>query len=275
MEHTDVHFDPAEAPELSLVVPAYNEEAILASTLKRLLDEFEKAQIRLELIVVDNGSKDRTGAIAAEFARANPAVRPVRVEVNQGYGFGILSGLPHATAPWVGTIPADGQVDAEDVVRLFDVLRANDRMVMGKVRRRFRLDGVKRKLVSTAYNLLVVALWPGIGTYDVNGLPKIMHRDVLDALDLRTKGWFLDPEIMIKAHYLGVRVLELNVFSRMRGNGLSHVRPSTCWEFFKSLGRYRFSGVLRTWRRTARIRPPAPPPQPAAPLPETVGTGAR
>jgi hypothetical protein len=56
---------------------------------------------------------------------------------------------------------------------------------------------------------------------------------------LESTNWFLDPEMLIKAHYLNVRVLELNVFARMRGNGLSHVRATTCWEFIRMLVTYR------------------------------------
>jgi hypothetical protein len=53
---------------------------------------------------------------------------------------------------------------------------------------------------------------------------------------------------MIKAHYLGVHVLELNAFSRMRGNGVSHVRAATCWDFFRNLLAFRFGGKLTQWR---------------------------
>jgi hypothetical protein len=76
-------------------------------------------------------------------------------------------------------------------------------------------------------------------------------------MQLTSRQWFLDPEIMIKAHYLGVRVLEYNVFARMRGSGLSHVRASTCWEFLTALLRYRFSGELSRWR-AALGKPAAP-----------------
>ncbi len=255
--------DPSSRPDLSLVVPAYNEEAIVASTLRNLLDAFERAGVRLELVVVDNGSKDRTGAIVAELAASRRQVRPIRVDVNRGYGYGVLQGVPHCTAPWIGFIPADGQVDAADVVSLYQAVLGSDGRVLAKVRRRFRLDGIKRKFVSVTYNLLVLALWPSLGSLDVNGTPKILHRDVLASLDLSSHGWLLDPELMIKAHYLGVRVLEFNVFSRMRSNGLSHVRPSTCWDFLRGLAELRFSSRLRRWRRetlarAASISPAAP-----------------
>jgi hypothetical protein len=168
-------------------------------------------------------------------------VQPVTVEKNIGFGFGILSGIPHAMAPWVGMVAADGQVDAEDVVRLYEAVAATRSKVLGKVRRRFRMDGPIRKVISICYNLYVKTLWPKLGSMDVNGQPRILPRDVLLAMNLQSTNWLLDPEMLIKAHYMGVRVFEFNVFARMRGNGLSHVRASTCWEFFRHLLVYRFT----------------------------------
>jgi len=239
----------AAAPELSLVIPCYNEAESIPYTLPALCSAFEKAEHALEIVAVDNGSSDRTPELLAELAERGLPVRTVRVEVNQGYGFGLLSGIPHTRAPWVGFIPADGQVDAEDVVRLFEALVPCGPMTLGKVRRRFRMDGLARKLVSIAYNGMVLCLWPRLGSIDVNGTPKLLHRDVLGRMRLESRRWFLDPEILIKAHYLGVRVLEHNAFARMRGRGLSHVRAATCWEFFRQLLRYRFTGHLRAWKR--------------------------
>jgi hypothetical protein len=65
----------------------------------------------------------------------------------------------------------------------------------------------------------------------------------------KSKEWFLDPEIMIKAHYMGVRILEFNVFSRMRSGGSSHIRMVTCWDFAWNLFYYRFSRDLSRWRQ--------------------------
>ncbi len=240
---------PATEPDLTFVVPAYNEAGGITPVVTRLFGAFEQAGYRLELVAVDNGSLDATGEVLAGLQSSFPLLRVHRVEVNQGYGHGVLEGIPLARGPWVGIIPADGQVDAEDVVRLFEAARATDGRVVAKVRRRFRLDGLKRKLVSVTYNMLVLLLWPGIGTLDTNGSPKLLRREALRAMRLTSRRWFLDPELMIKAHYMGLRVIEVNVFARMRGTGLSHVRPSTCWEFLRELLRYRFTGGLAAWRR--------------------------
>jgi glycosyltransferase involved in cell wall biosynthesis len=227
--------------DLSIVMPCYNEESVLGYTIPKLASAFENAGYQLELVAVDNGSTDSTGELIKKLAVRYPSVVYHRVEENQGYGWGVLSGLPVCRAPWIGIIPADGQVDAEDVVRLYESAAATDGKVLAKVRRRFRMDGISRKMVSTTYNLLVRALWPQLGSIDVNGSPKILRREYILAMRLRSKDWFLDPEIVIKAHYMGLRVHELNVFARLRGNGLSHVRATTCWEFLRNLLLFRFS----------------------------------
>jgi glycosyltransferase involved in cell wall biosynthesis len=235
-------------PVLSIVMPCYNEERSIQHTIPRLVSAFRKAGHAVEVIAVDNGSTDGTAKEILRLSETYPEIRLCRVEKNQGYGHGILSGFPEATAPWVGMIPADGQVDEEDVVRLFETVHGAGGALLGKVRRRFRMDGLNRKVVSIAYNLMVRVLWPTLGTLDVNGNPKIFPRSLLPHLDLDSRGWLLDPELMLKCHHLGVRVLELNVFARVRGAGLSNVSFGTGWEFFRALLFFRFGGLAQ-WKR--------------------------
>lgn len=241
-------------PDLSLVMPCFNEEDVLPYTIPNLIDQFEASGMSLEIVAVDNGSSDRTGEILSGMVDDGRPIRIHRVEENVGYGNGVLQGLPMCTAEFIGIIPADGQVDAEDVIRLFEALRSAEQPMIGKVRRRFRMDGLWRKMVSIAYNGLVYVLWPGIGSIDINGSPKIFPKALLEDLSLESTRWFLDPELMIKARYLRVPVLEMNVFARMRGNGLSHVRAGTCWEFLKNLLLYRSGLALLTWKREVKSR---------------------
>jgi glycosyltransferase involved in cell wall biosynthesis len=235
-------------PEISLVMPCYNEEESLPYSIPQLLRAFERAGYRLQLVAVNNGSRDRTAEVIDKFAAQHDSITHVTVEENIGFGQGILAGLPHATAPWVGTVAADGQVDAEDLVRLYEAALGTDGHVLAKVRRRFRMDGFVRKIISIGYNGFVWLLWPGIGTLDVNGQPRLMRNEVWRAMELRSTNWLLDPEMVVKAHYMGLRIMELNVFARMRGKGISHVRLSTCWEFFTHLLRMRTSGEMSAWR---------------------------
>lgn len=238
-----------QPPDLSFIVPCYNEQDVLPGTVNKLMKSFERAGIRLELVCVDNGSRDRTPQVIDELAAKYPGqIIHGTVERNIGMGNGVLAGIPLATAPLVGMIPADGQVDADDCVRLYEAVQEAGGGVLGKVRRRFRMDGMRRKLVSVFYNVFVRTLWPGIGSWDINGCPRLMPREVLRNLDLQSTNWLIDPEVLIKAYYLGVRVVEFNVFARARGRGVSHVHASTMWEFFTYLLKFRFSSKLHDWR---------------------------
>ncbi len=246
---SDTHPSKSIQPELSFIMPCYNEEEVIRYTIPRFVRAFGEAGYRLELVACDNGSSDRTGAILQDYADKGLPLVPYRVEVNEGYGNGVLRAIPVCRAPWIGVIPADGQVDAEDVVRLYESIMHSDGRVIGKVHRRFRMDGVVRSVVSFLYNLFVLMLWPKIGTFDVNGSPKIMHRDVLRAMQLESKDWLLDPEMLIKAHYMGVRLIEMNVFARMREHGSSHVDAGTAWEFVRRLIGFRLGKSFANWRR--------------------------
>jgi glycosyltransferase involved in cell wall biosynthesis len=236
-------------PHVSFIMPCYNEEECISYTIPRLCREFENAGLRLELVACDNGSTDRTGEIIRQFHADGYPVVANRVEVNEGYGNGVLQSLKVCTAPWIGIIPADGQVDAEDVVRLYESVSNATRPVVGKVHRRFRLDGPMRAVISFFYNAFMLALWPGLGTLDVNGSPKLMRKVDLERMDLQSKDWLLDPELMIKAHMMGLTLLEINVFSRMRESGSSHVQTTTAIEFVKRLIQFKFGGALKSWQQ--------------------------
>ncbi len=175
-------------PDISLIMPCFNEEQVVGYTVPKLSAAFRQAGQRLELIAVDNGSSDRTGEIIRELAAKDPSVVPHRVEINEGYGNGILNSVSRCGSPWVGIISADGQVDAEDVVRLYESALATDGKVLAKVRRRFRMDGLLRKIISTCYNLFVRLLWPRLGSIDVNGTPKLIRWEYLLAMDLSRRG---------------------------------------------------------------------------------------
>lgn len=233
---------PEDMPALSLVIPCYNEEEILATTANRLLRAFHEEDIALELILVDNGSTDGTGDVIDGLIREGKPITKVHVPVNQGYGYGLLQGLAAGTAPWLGTIPADGQVAEADVLRLFDVAKGGEPR-LAKVRRRFRMDGLQRKVVSVVYNVVINVMFGGLGSIDINGSPKLFPRSFYERARLASHDWFLDPEIMIKAKRLGLPVYEMNVLAQARGGGTSNVGANTITEFIGNLLKARFGGL--------------------------------
>lgn len=237
-------------PAVSLVMPCYNEEACLRQTATELVRAFAANNIPLQLVLVDNGSKDRTGLIIDELIGQGLPIEKVTVSVNQGYGHGILEGLKHCTAPLAGYLCADGQVAAEEAVQVFEQARDSSVPALAKVRRRFRKDSWRRKVVSVIYNLGAPFVFGSLGSIDLNASPKILPRESLLAMHLESKDWFLDPEVMIKAKYLGLRVLERDVEGLERAGGKSNVRYTTCLQFVKNLLRYRFGNPLRNWKKT-------------------------
>jgi len=230
-----------DQPDLSLVIPCYNEEDVIRSTALRLVQCFHNRNIDAELVLVNNGSIDDTGKIIDELISEGYPIVKETVEINQGYGYGILRGLQASRGTLVGFTCADGQVEAEDVVRVYEIAASATSPTLVKVRRRFRMDGMVRKIVSIIYNSITALLFFGLGSIDINGNPKILPREYLERMNLQSKDWFLDPEVMIKAKRLGLQVYEFNVMAQMREGGTSHVRPATCWEFVINLLKYRFA----------------------------------
>ena len=247
--------DEAQVPDFSLVIPCYNEQDGIANTATRLASEFRLHQIDFELILVDNGSNDRTGAVIDHLTAEGWPIRKVVVAENQGYGHGVIAGLKASRGRWVGFSCADEQVEAQDVCKLYSLAAKSSTPKLFKVRRRFRLDGTFRRIVSSSYNLLTTLMFGNLGSMDLNANPKLMPREYVEAMNLVSRDWFLDAEIMIKARAMGLPVLELNVFSLMRAEGASNVKPTTCLEFLSNLWSHRFGARRRIF---TGLRKPEP-----------------
>jgi glycosyltransferase involved in cell wall biosynthesis len=227
-------------PDISIIMSCYNEEEIVGYTISQLTSAFEKAGHRLQLIAIDNGSWDQTGQIIREWASRNPSVVYHRVEKNVGYGNGVLSGIPLCTAPWIGTNLADLPVEAQEVVKLYEIAANSKSPRLFKIRRRFRMEGPLRWSVSTIYNLIARLFFGDLGTLDINANPKLLPRAYIKRMNLESKDWFLDLELMIKAKRMGLRVFETNVLAQMNPGRTSTVKAITCWEFAVNLLRHRF-----------------------------------
>lgn len=239
-------------PAISVVMPCYNEEECVRETATTLVRAFAKEEIPLQLVIVDNGSRDRTSEIIDELIAEGQPVAKVTVEVNCGYGNGVLAGLKVCVATFVAFHCADGQVAADDLITTYKEARAAREPAITKVRRRFRKDSWRRRLVSIFYNFGMQCAFGWLGSIDLNGNPKVISREILLAMRLESKDWFLDPEIMIKAKYLRLRIVEHDVQGQMRQGGQSNVRATTCMEFMKNILRFRFGRPLRAWKKSIR-----------------------
>ena len=111
---------------ISVFFPCYNEEANIETTTVDALRVFRRISDDFEIIIVDDGSVDRTGEIADRLAREHPEVRAVHHHPNLGYGGALQRGFREATKPWVFYTDGDGQFDCEEVVKLLPRLNRCD-----------------------------------------------------------------------------------------------------------------------------------------------------
>lgn len=241
-------------PTFSIAIPLYNEEECVEKCVGEIIRSLDRDFAgRYELILVINGSRDRTPEICARLASYFSCVKSVSLPVNRGYGSGILAGLRGASGQYVGFMCGDGQIAPEDLARVMREI-ASSEWDLVKVWRATRGDGFVRKMNSLVYNWLFrVCL--GTRTRDINAMPKIWRRDASLLLDLRSTDWFIDAEIMIKARYRGLRVRELPAHYLERVGGRSLVQVSTVFEFLGNAVATVVSGRLKEWKcRPDRVR---------------------
>ncbi len=235
---------------LSLVIPFYNEEKNVRGVVSGLVSSFEDTSTDYELILVNNGSADQSPRILEDLAKERPdKIKVVHVPVNQGYGWGIISGLRQASGEFVGYMCGDGQIRPADVATAFNCMRNGDGDLV-KVKRIARRDGFIRKILSTGYNWLFLVVF-NVKTLDVNGSPKILKRELLEIVSPVSKDWFIDAEIMIKAKHLNLRIAEVPVEFLRREAGRSHVAFSAIWEFVKNMLNYKLGRGIREWKQKA------------------------
>lgn len=225
-------------PELSLVIPLYNEEANLPAVPDAIAAALVAAGIDYELVLVDNGSRDGTAAILDEMASRDPRIRIVTISENDGFGWGVTCGLAVCQGYAVGYMGGDGQNRPEDVVSVYQLLRRRH-LHLAKVRRVTRGDGWQRRVITRLCNAIFPLLFP-VRSRDINGTPKIMRGDVYRALRPRSRDWFIDAEIMIKLGARGGTCGEVDVDFLPRAGGSSNVRWTTLAEFLINIVRFTF-----------------------------------
>lgn len=215
-----------------------------------LADAFAGADVRLELVLVDNGSTDDTSAVIDRLIASGLPITKAVVPVNQGQGLGILTGLAVARGMHVGYVNADGQIAPDDVVRVYIATRTAPKGAMVKARRMNRPDGIARAVISVIYNATMQVLFYGVPSRDINGNPKIFPAAAAQLMQLSSHDWFLEAEVMLKARYLRLPVVEVDVLSRPRQGGRSHVRMATVIEFLWNIVVFRLRGSSRAWRES-------------------------
>lgn len=221
--------------DVSVVFPAKNEEHNIEPCVL-VADALLRALVRdYEIIVVDDGSTDRTADRAEELAERNPKVRCIRHGGNAGYGAALRTGFLAARYEYFFFSDSDRQFDIFDLKDLLDNAATAD-IVVGY--RRDRQDPLVRKIAAFGYNQLVSFLFD-VQVKDIDCAFKLFHRSVFDRIEIESTRFFVNTEILAKARICGFRVAQVPVTHLQRTAGASSVG---------------FGDITRTLRELVRIR---------------------
>ena len=197
-------------PELSYFFPAHDEEANLEGLVAEALESLPALAERFEIIVVDDGSRDATPALADELAARHPEVRAVHHATNLGYGAALRSGFAAARFEVLGFTDGDRQFRVTDLGRLLEVLGRPDAVDIVVGYRLKRADPLVRTVYARLYRLANRILF-GLRVRDVDCACKLFRRTALEGLRVESGGAFFSAELLIKLQAAGHRIAEVGV----------------------------------------------------------------
>lgn len=214
-------------------MPFYNEEGCVVTVIDDLTGTLTARGIAFEIVAIQNGSHDRTAELLEEFADRHPQLRIVTIEVNKGYGFGVINGLQAARGDYLAYMAGDGQVSPEDVAKVFAEMKQRD-LDFCQGRRTIRQVGLHRRIVSKIFNTLFRLLFRNSIT-DIGSNPKIMKRELYEEILPVSYDWFIDSEVLLKTAALGRSMAEVPVLFKKRETGRSHINTLAVLEMLKNM----------------------------------------
>lgn len=203
----------------SLVIPCYNESANLPLLFERCGKLIQAGDGAVEVVIVDNGSTDNSQEILAELTSKYDLCRTVKVEINQGYGFGILSGLRSCTSDIVGWTHADLQTDPVDALKGMQLFKEHGANTFVKGSRYGRplsdtLFTIGMSIFETV--LMKKPLW------DINAQPTMFSRSFFESWDSPPNDFALDLYAYFMAKKQGIVTHRYPVKFGERAHGVSH-----------------------------------------------------
>ena len=191
-------------PSISVVLPAFNEEAVIGATVSAVVAFLQTITSDYEVIVVNDGSRDSTRAVVDGLSEINSSVRCVSHDRNRGYGAALGTGFKAATRELVFLTDGDKQFDIRELVEFLPLIENAD-LVIGY--RDPRRDPPQRLFFGWAWNSLVNLMYCYTAR-DVDCAFKLFRRSVLERVQVRATGATFSAEFLIKARRLGYRVVE-------------------------------------------------------------------
>ncbi len=213
-------------PSISLVVPAYNEEAGLAATITRCQTVLQECTEDYEIVILDDCSKDRTVEIMEKLRSEDPAhIRTLRHETNRGIAVTFEDLYKAATKDYVFLIPGDGEYPPEALRDAMPLLKDCDIVVCRRVHKNYT---PYRHMISSAYRWLTTILF-GVELYDP-GTTKIVKREIYTSVPVTCKSVYVEAERMIRAVKRGYKLTKIDIVQQTRKGGVARgARLQTVW----------------------------------------------
>jgi glycosyltransferase involved in cell wall biosynthesis len=236
----------SEMIKLSVVVPCYNEEKNIPLILERFAACINREDV--EVILVNNGSTDNSQKVLDQIVPKYPFARTVKVEKNQGYGFGILFGLSHSQGEFIGWTHADMQTDPADLMKALEILERQpqpDRCyVKGRRRGRPIWDTFFTFGMSVFETIYLRTL-----LIDVNAQPNVFHRRFFDLWINPPHDFSLDlfALYIAKKQDLNIIRFDVNFPKRIHGHSSWNTGLASKWKFIKRTLQYsiKLKGELK------------------------------
>jgi len=232
---------PAAArPQLTFFFPAYNEEENVERTVQLAIEQIGPMVDSLEVLIVDDGSSDRTPQLADKLAAEDSRVR-VHHQPNRGYGGALKAGFANASGSLIAFSDGDLQFDLEELRLLLDRLndparKPVDAVIGWRIKRR---DPFHRLVIAKTYNAIVSVAFR-LRVRDIDCAMKVFRREVFDGLRLDSDGPFLSAETLVKLRARKVPIAQVGVHHFPRAAG-----TNTGASFVKILRTFRDLGKLR------------------------------
>ena len=198
---------------LSIVIPCYNEEKTLEACIRRVRN-ISGDDLQLELIIVDDCSRDRSLEVARELAGRYPEIQVLHHEVNQGKGAALRTGFQFATGDIVAVQDADLEYDPDDLKRLVEPIRDNKAdVVLGS---RFLSAGAHRVFyfwhsVGNKFLTLLSNMYTDLNLTDMETCYKVFRRDIIQDIDIHENRFGFEPEIVAEIAHRRLRIYEMGI----------------------------------------------------------------
>lgn len=228
---------------ISYFCPAYNEEDNIEDVVEQVVEVLKNIAGYFEIIVINNGSVDRTPSIADKLASKYKEVRVLHFKKNLGYGGALEVGFKKALFENIVYTDADLQYDISDLKKMIPLLPSYD-VINGL--RADRAESAFRRIQSRFFNFLTNFIF-GLNLKDINCSFKLYKKSVIDTIDMdlvSKGGYFVDGEMLSKAKTKGFNICEVKISHRprQRGRGIA------------SHPLRMFMGIAKTLQDMAKVR---------------------